>query len=116
MTNRQLAALETKKKLLDAGKKVICAKGLVNTSVEEITEAAGAAWEELRQTILEHGRMICEEKGEYTGMREMRAHMGFYIRGFRGSSRLRGAMQHLSRYQELVELMKAFPSDDRIKD
>ena len=73
-------------------------------------------WEELRQTILEHGRMICEEKGEYTGMREMRAHMGFYIRGFRGSSRLRGAMQHLSRYQELVELMKAFPSDDRIKD
>ena len=73
-------------------------------------------WEELRQTILEHGRMICEEKGEYTGMREMRAHMGFYIRGFRGSSRLRGAMQHLSSYQEMVELMKAFPSDGRIKD
>ena len=43
MTNRQLAALETKKKLLDAGKKVICAKGLVNTSVEEITEAAGVS-------------------------------------------------------------------------
>ena len=43
MTNRQLAALETRKKLLKAGKHIICKKGLSNTSVEEITEAAGVS-------------------------------------------------------------------------
>lgn len=38
MTNRQIAALETKKKLLEAAKKIICEKGLMNTSVSEITK------------------------------------------------------------------------------
>ena len=43
MTNRQLAALETKRKLLEAAKKLVCEKGLVNTSVEEITKACGVS-------------------------------------------------------------------------
>lgn len=43
MTNRKIAALETRKKLLEAGKRIICKKGLDNTAVEEITEAAGVS-------------------------------------------------------------------------
>ncbi|MDE5576163.1 MAG: TetR/AcrR family transcriptional regulator [Oscillospiraceae bacterium] len=43
MTNRQLAAMETKKKLLEAAKKIVCEKGLINTSVEEITKACGVS-------------------------------------------------------------------------
>ena len=43
MTNRQLAALETKKKLLHAAKEVICEKGLANVSVAEITKKCGVA-------------------------------------------------------------------------
>lgn len=43
MTNRQLAAAETRRKLIAAAKKVIGEKGLVNTSVEEITEACGVS-------------------------------------------------------------------------
>ncbi|MCI8814393.1 MAG: TetR/AcrR family transcriptional regulator [Lachnospiraceae bacterium] len=43
MTNRQLAALETKKRLLEAGKCLICEKGLANTAIEEITAAAGVS-------------------------------------------------------------------------
>lgn len=43
MTNRQIAALETKKKLLDAAKKIIYQKGLTNTSIEEITKACGVS-------------------------------------------------------------------------
>lgn len=43
MTNRQLAAQETKRKLLEASKQIICEKGLANTSVEEITGAAGVS-------------------------------------------------------------------------
>lgn len=43
MNNRQLAALETRKKLLETAKKIICEKGLVNTSISEITSACGVA-------------------------------------------------------------------------
>ncbi len=43
MTNRKLAALNTKRKLLEAAKAIIREKGLVNTSVEEITRACGVA-------------------------------------------------------------------------
>lgn len=43
MTNRQLAAMETKKKLLEAAKRIVCEKGLVNTSIEEITKACGVS-------------------------------------------------------------------------
>ena len=42
-TNRQQAARETRKKLVAAAKKIICEKGLSNTSVDEITEACGVA-------------------------------------------------------------------------
>ncbi len=43
MTNRQLAALETKKKLLETAKQIVCEKGLINTSIEEITKACGVS-------------------------------------------------------------------------
>ena len=43
MTNRQIAAMETKKKLLEAAKNIICEKGLLNTSIEEITKACGVS-------------------------------------------------------------------------
>lgn len=43
MTNRQLAAQETRRKLIEASKRIICEKGLDNTSVEEITAAAGVS-------------------------------------------------------------------------
>ncbi len=43
MTNRQIAALETRRKLLETAKKLICEKGLVNTSIEEITKACGVS-------------------------------------------------------------------------
>ena len=43
MTKRQMAALETRRKLLDAAKKIVCEKGMVNTSVAEIPKACGVA-------------------------------------------------------------------------
>ncbi len=43
MTNRQLAAAETRKKLVEAAKNIICDKGLTNTSIEEITKICGVS-------------------------------------------------------------------------
>ena len=43
MMKRQIAALETRRKLLEAAKKLVREKGLVNTSIEEITKACGVS-------------------------------------------------------------------------
>ena len=43
MTNRQLAALQTKRKLMETAKRLVCEKGLTNTSIEEITNACGVS-------------------------------------------------------------------------
>lgn len=43
MNNRQLAALETRKKLVETAKKIISDKGLTNVSVEDITDACGVS-------------------------------------------------------------------------
>lgn len=43
MTNRQIAAAETRKKLVETAKKIICDKGLSNTSIDEITDACGVS-------------------------------------------------------------------------
>ena len=72
--------------------------------------------QEICEMILEQSRMICEQKGEYTGMREMRSHISFYARGFRGSSRLRSCMQQLSSYRELEALLRAWQEQETIKD
>ena len=42
-SHRQLAAMETRKKLIEAAKKIISERGLVNTSIEEITKACGVS-------------------------------------------------------------------------
>ena len=57
--------------------------------------------------ILEQCRMTVAQKGEYTGMREMRAHMAFYVRGLRGSSAVRSQMQQISTIAELEELLNS---------
>ena len=43
MTNRQNAAQKTKRKIVEAGEKLIAEKGFDNVSVEDITRASGVA-------------------------------------------------------------------------
>lgn len=43
MTNRQVAARETKRKIVETAKILICEKGLANTSVDEITQKSGVS-------------------------------------------------------------------------
>ena len=43
MNKRKLAALETRRKLLDAAKKIVCEKDMANTSIADITNSCGVA-------------------------------------------------------------------------
>lgn len=65
-------------------------------------------FEELRRMILRHGKLLCEEKGEYTAMREMRKHVAWYTSGLPNSSALRGKVNELETYEQLDEMISRF--------
>ncbi len=58
-------------------------------------------------TMLRHAKMLLEEKGEYTGIREMRKHAAWYTSGYHNSARLRGRINEVEDFQQLVELFRS---------
>lgn len=64
------------------------------------------SYEEVREMMLRHAKMQLEYKGEYTGIREMRKHVGWYTAGYPHSARLRARINEVESYKELEELLK----------
>ena len=60
---------------------------------------------EIREMILRHARMEVEFKGENIAMREMRKQVAWYTAGCPHSSSLREAVNHVTAYRELEELL-----------
>lgn len=58
-------------------------------------------YEEVREMMLRHARMEIEERGEYTGIREMRKHVAWYTTGMPHSAKLR---KHLSEMEDYASL------------
>ena len=56
--------------------------------------------------LLRHARLLVEDKGEYIGMREMRRHAAWYLKGIPGAAKLRTRMTALEHYEELEELCR----------
>lgn len=61
--------------------------------------------EELKATILRHGMLQTEYKGEHIAMREMRKHVAWYTAGYPNSSSLRNEINHVATMEELVALI-----------
>lgn len=61
--------------------------------------------EEVCQMILRHARMLIQTKGEYTGIREMRKHVGWYTAGMPHSSHIREMVNKVEKYEELERLI-----------
>ncbi len=62
--------------------------------------------DELKAMVQHHLDLLIEDKGEYTGIRQMRAHFGHYIKGLKGAARLRVRANLCESYSELSELIK----------
>jgi tRNA-dihydrouridine synthase B len=60
--------------------------------------------------MLEHARMLTEEKGEYIGIREMRKHFGWYTAGIRGASHLRAEANGLETLEQMENLVNRLQS------
>lgn len=65
--------------------------------------------EEILSTILNHIELEVKEKGEYTGVREMRKHICYYLKGLPGASSVRDKINHLESKDEVEkELINYF--------
>lgn len=65
--------------------------------------------EEILSTIVNHIELEVKEKGEYTGVREMRKHICYYLKGLPGASSVRDKINHLESKDEVEkELINYF--------
>ncbi len=63
--------------------------------------------EEVIALAMRHVLMLCEDKGEYIGVREARKHLGWYIKGLHGASGARDKINKAERAEELIAILKA---------
>lgn len=61
--------------------------------------------EEKIATALKHLELVCALKGEYTGVREMRKHVAWYIRGLPGAARLRVMINQAVKVYEIKQIL-----------
>lgn len=64
--------------------------------------------EERVEKALRHAEMLIDYKGEYIGIREMRKHMAWYMKGLPGAAELRGKLNHAENRAELEALLRGY--------
>ena len=67
--------------------------------------------EEKITTALKHLSLAIEEHGEYVAVREMRKHIAWYLKGLKGSAKLRDEINKIESYEEVVNRLKAYMCD-----
>ena len=61
--------------------------------------------EEKLKTILEHIELVISEKGENTGIKEMRKHISWYIKNTKDASRIRERINSIQNIDELKKCL-----------
>ncbi len=61
--------------------------------------------EEIKNTVIKHIDLEVAEKGEYTGIREMRKHLAYYTKGMQNSSVIRDKINKIENKKELIETL-----------
>lgn len=76
------------------------------TSYMEGQEYIPPTKDEIRKTILEHADLQLEYKGEYVGIREMRKHLSWYLKGFEGASKMRKEINEMETFDQLRKIIE----------
>lgn len=64
-------------------------------------------------TALEHIRMLCDEKGEETGIKEARKHMGHYTKGLTGGAMARQKLNFALTYDEILDILSSLAKENQ---
>lgn len=63
---------------------------------------------EIGKMILKHARLAIELKGEYTAIREMRKHVGWYVGGIPHAAAIRNSVNFIESYEALEEMVEKY--------
>ncbi|NLG46159.1 tRNA dihydrouridine synthase DusB, partial [Gordonia sp. (in: high G+C Gram-positive bacteria)] len=66
---------------------------------------------EVAQIMIRHGELLADHHGEMKGMREIRKHVAWYLRGFPAGSDLRSSLSLVKTLDDLRELVAGLPLD-----
>ena len=56
--------------------------------------------------LLDHFALICADKGDNVAVREIRKHIGWYVKGMRGASYVKRTANKITQASELIELLR----------
>ena len=80
----------------------------IKTYLDTGKEAPGPDKEEIKRMIRKHAELVLKYKGEFTGIREMRKHMCWYLEGFPGAASLRRQACSLTAFKDLFAMLDSF--------
>lgn len=58
-----------------------------------------------------HAKRLCNLKGEYIGIREMRGHAAWYVKGLPKSHQLKDKLTKIETYDELLSILSAYETE-----
>ena len=76
--------------------------------MENGKQATRRSKEEIFKVLIKHLQMELEEKGEYTGIREMRKHISYYTKGLENSSIIRNYINTITDKDELINALTEY--------
>ena len=76
--------------------------------LENGKQATRRSKEEIFKVLMKHLQMELDEKGEYTGIREMRKHISYYTKGLENSSVIRNHINTITEKDELISALTEY--------
>lgn len=70
-----------------------------------------ASMEEKFEMAKLHATRLCKLKGEYVGIREMRGHAAWYVKGLPGSHKLKDALTKIETYEEMLSILEVYEKE-----
>ena len=82
----------------------------IGNIIEELEEKpiTNFSNEDKLNIMLEHINLELEEKGSYSGIREMRKHLCWYLKNLKNSSAVRQEINQIENVDKLVQVLKAY--------
>ena len=78
----------------------------LNSAWKGTEPPAVPSMEDKKQMMIRHFRDVLALKGEYAAVREMRKHVGWYLKGLLGSAASRGMVNQITKAQELESAIR----------
>ena len=78
----------------------------VNDYLETGNITAPPSIDEIVDMIIRHCQMLCDVKGEFTAVREMRKHFAWYTAGIKHAAALRNEVNHITKQDEFNEFVQ----------